>query len=160
MKILEALLGSPQTLQSPSLVHRLDPHVKCAAYRSMIRDSHLMPAVVHLFPSAMQYTVAVRWHAALLSRVVVIRAGIVLVRRREIDRRLCESAQAEARVLSARQSELIPLEQLGVVVDADGLQDGVAAHIVEPIVEVAIYNAELVVHDHGAVTTTNEAAFL
>lgn len=160
MELLKALLGLPHTLQPPALVHRLDPHLKCAAHGPMIRDSHLMPAVIHLLPSAMQYTVAVRRHATLLSRVVVVSAGIVLVRRREINRRFCESAQAEARVLSTRKYKLIPLEQLSVVVGTDGLQDSVAAHIVEPIVEVAVHNAELVVHDHGTVTTTNEAAFL
>ena len=98
-----------------------------------------------------KHTIAPSRRALLLARVVVVRVDVVLVRGVKRDGRLGESAQPEARVLLTREQQLVALEEAREVLVFDVLDDGVAAHGVDAVVEVAVEDADLVVHNHAAV---------
>ena len=144
-------------------VDALDLELEPPADRPVVRHAHLVPLVVELLDPAppaaapVEQPVAPRRAPLLLAAVVVVRAHVVLVRRREQDGQLLERAQAEGRVAAARDEQLVALEQLAEVARLDGGDDRVAAHGVDAVVEVAVEQAELVVEDHGAVAAAHEA---
>lgn len=67
-----------------------------------------------------------------------------------------EGAETKARVLAARGEELVAVEELGEVVLSDGADDDVLGDRVDAVVEVAVDDADFVVHDHGAVAAADE----
>lgn len=125
----------------------------------MIRSADLMPSVIQLlYPPqpAIENPITPRRGPFLLTRIVLVRTNIVLVRRGKSDGCFVERAQPETRVLAARSEELVAVEEFGEVVLADGVDDDVAGDRVDAVVEVAVYNADFVVHDHGAVAAADE----
>ena len=124
----------------------------------MIRLPRLMPPVLGLLDpahTAVQQPVAPRGTPLLVARVVGICSHVVLVRRREGYGHFLERAQAEAGVLSAGREELVAVEQFGQVLLADSFDDCVAWDRVNAVVQVAVYDADFVVKDHGAVAAAD-----
>ena len=124
----------------------------------MIRLPRLMPPILNLLdpPHApVQQPIAPRRTPLLLTRVVIIRADIVLVRRRKGDGHFAERAEAEARVLAARGEELVAVEQFGQILLPDRFDDRVAWDRVDAVVQVAVHDADFVIEDHGAVAAAD-----
>lgn len=169
LDLLELLLRPLPTLGSPLLRHHsLDLHRKQRTDRPMIRHPHVMPRVVQelyltapvttAFAAATpeQDPVTPRRRPLLITTVVVVCADVVLVRRPELDLALLKITQPQTGVLAAGQEQLVSIDEFLEVLGFDGVHDRVAGHGVDPVVEVAGEDAELVVHDQGAVATVDE----
>lgn len=124
----------------------------------MIRHPNLMPPILKLLDpphTTVKQPITPRGTPLLLARVVIIRANVVLVRRRECDWHFLERPQSEAWILAARREKLVAVEEFREIIRFHGFDDGFPRYRVDAVVQVAVHDADLVIEDHGAVAAAD-----
>lgn len=118
-----------------------------------------MSSVIQLLNPAqttVQYSITPCRRAFLVTRVVLVGPDVVFVGWCKGDSTFVEGAETEARVLAFRGEELVAVEEFCEVVLTHGFDDYVARDGVDAVIEVAIKDANLVVHDHGPISAADE----
>lgn len=118
-----------------------------------------MPSIIQLLDTAnaaVQNAVTPGGRPFLVTGIVLVGANVILIGRCKGDGSFDEAAESETGVLASRCQELVAVKKFGEIVLADGVDNDVSWYRIDAIIEIAVQDTDLVVHNHRSVSATRK----